>query len=488
MEHGSFVGWTGDDVLHSLYRIADLCVVPSLYEPFGLVALEAMASGCPCIVADTGGPARGRAGRPPRRPALPRPRPALARPHGRAAAQRRRAARPAGGRGGGVGAALRLGRRRRARPPRSTPTCAAPASRRPRPPRRARRCRRRATPIRAPCRPIRAPSPQAAPASAPASSNAGSASAITAQSPTSTPAPTSIPASATRTHARRRRADPHAPPAPRSGSPRRAAAVLEDHAPPRATRPARRASCTLRARERAPRPAVERSGRRHRANVNTAHRRGNASRVDLSPDRRRRSLAERVLGRAVLVVAARSASGRANARSLTAVQRRLRAVARRDRHRSRPWTTSGEPCARDRAPCRPSEPWRSSTSRRRSVERDDRGRARQVVAGTAAGSRPRRRGRSAPPRGDGRTRRGSPRISQCAASACPETVLDVFAEVMNSRSSPVRSSISPTRSLDRQRVAGRDQLRRADPCRRPPSGARARARRPGRGSRSGRAP
>jgi len=55
MDHGSFVGWTGDDVLHSLYRIADLCLVPSLYEPFGLVALEAMASGCPCIVADTGG-------------------------------------------------------------------------------------------------------------------------------------------------------------------------------------------------------------------------------------------------------------------------------------------------------------------------------------------------------------------------------------------------------------------------------------------------
>jgi glycogen(starch) synthase len=29
--------------------------VPSIYEPFGLVALEAMASGCACIVADTGG-------------------------------------------------------------------------------------------------------------------------------------------------------------------------------------------------------------------------------------------------------------------------------------------------------------------------------------------------------------------------------------------------------------------------------------------------
>jgi len=55
MDHGTFLGWIGDDVLHSLYRIADLTVVPSIYEPFGLVALEAMASECPCIVADTGG-------------------------------------------------------------------------------------------------------------------------------------------------------------------------------------------------------------------------------------------------------------------------------------------------------------------------------------------------------------------------------------------------------------------------------------------------
>src|SRR3954453_3640949 len=54
-KHGSFIGWTGDDMLHSLYRVADLCVVPSIYEPFGLVALEAMASGCLCLVADTGG-------------------------------------------------------------------------------------------------------------------------------------------------------------------------------------------------------------------------------------------------------------------------------------------------------------------------------------------------------------------------------------------------------------------------------------------------
>ena len=52
---GTFAGWLGDDALHGLYRIADLCVIPSLYEPFGLVALEAMASGCPCVAADTGG-------------------------------------------------------------------------------------------------------------------------------------------------------------------------------------------------------------------------------------------------------------------------------------------------------------------------------------------------------------------------------------------------------------------------------------------------
>ncbi|HEY5197831.1 MAG TPA: glycosyltransferase family 4 protein [Solirubrobacteraceae bacterium] len=52
---GSFLGWVGDDLLGSLYRIADVCVVPSIYEPAGLVALEAMTCGCPCVVADTGG-------------------------------------------------------------------------------------------------------------------------------------------------------------------------------------------------------------------------------------------------------------------------------------------------------------------------------------------------------------------------------------------------------------------------------------------------
>jgi glycogen(starch) synthase len=65
--HGTFLGWVGDDRLHALYRIAQVCIVPSIYEPFGIVALEAMASGCLCVVADTGGlrevvPADGSAG------------------------------------------------------------------------------------------------------------------------------------------------------------------------------------------------------------------------------------------------------------------------------------------------------------------------------------------------------------------------------------------------------------------------------------------
>jgi glycogen synthase len=55
LKHGTFLGWVGDDMLHALYRVAELVIVPSIYEPFGIVALEAMASGCLCVVADTGG-------------------------------------------------------------------------------------------------------------------------------------------------------------------------------------------------------------------------------------------------------------------------------------------------------------------------------------------------------------------------------------------------------------------------------------------------
>jgi glycogen(starch) synthase len=53
--HGRFLGWVDDETLYALYRVCDVCVVPSRYEPFGIVALEAMALGCACIVADTGG-------------------------------------------------------------------------------------------------------------------------------------------------------------------------------------------------------------------------------------------------------------------------------------------------------------------------------------------------------------------------------------------------------------------------------------------------
>ncbi|MNW58563.1 Glycogen synthase [compost metagenome] len=38
-----------------LLQIADVCVFPSLYEPFGIVALEAMGSGTPVIVSEAGG-------------------------------------------------------------------------------------------------------------------------------------------------------------------------------------------------------------------------------------------------------------------------------------------------------------------------------------------------------------------------------------------------------------------------------------------------
>ena len=41
--------------MHALIAAADVLVVPSLYEPFGLVALEGAALGTPLVVARTGG-------------------------------------------------------------------------------------------------------------------------------------------------------------------------------------------------------------------------------------------------------------------------------------------------------------------------------------------------------------------------------------------------------------------------------------------------
>jgi len=51
----SMVGFVPDDERNRLYGMASAAVVPSLYEPFGITALEAMAAGAPLIAADTGG-------------------------------------------------------------------------------------------------------------------------------------------------------------------------------------------------------------------------------------------------------------------------------------------------------------------------------------------------------------------------------------------------------------------------------------------------
>lgn len=51
----SFPGRIGDELLPTYYAAADVCVVPSHYEPFGLVAIEAMASGTPVVASDVGG-------------------------------------------------------------------------------------------------------------------------------------------------------------------------------------------------------------------------------------------------------------------------------------------------------------------------------------------------------------------------------------------------------------------------------------------------
>ena len=51
----SVAGFISDAVRDRLLKVADAAVFPSLYEPFGIVALEAMAAKCPVIVSDVGG-------------------------------------------------------------------------------------------------------------------------------------------------------------------------------------------------------------------------------------------------------------------------------------------------------------------------------------------------------------------------------------------------------------------------------------------------
>jgi glycosyltransferase involved in cell wall biosynthesis len=50
-----FTGFLDEQSVRFLYQCADVCVVPSLYEPFGITALEAMAAKVPVVVSDTGG-------------------------------------------------------------------------------------------------------------------------------------------------------------------------------------------------------------------------------------------------------------------------------------------------------------------------------------------------------------------------------------------------------------------------------------------------
>jgi len=52
-----FTGGVGGADVHRLYRMADVCVMPSVSEPFGLVALESLRNGTPCIVPRTSGAA-----------------------------------------------------------------------------------------------------------------------------------------------------------------------------------------------------------------------------------------------------------------------------------------------------------------------------------------------------------------------------------------------------------------------------------------------
>ncbi|MEG4351526.1 glycosyltransferase family 1 protein [Microcoleus sp. LAD1_D5] len=50
-----FSGALSREILPAYYAAADVCVIPSHYEPFGLVAIEAMASGTPVVASDVGG-------------------------------------------------------------------------------------------------------------------------------------------------------------------------------------------------------------------------------------------------------------------------------------------------------------------------------------------------------------------------------------------------------------------------------------------------
>ncbi len=50
-----FTGFLPDDDLSELFLCADVMAIPSIYEPFGVVALEAMAAGLPVVASNVDG-------------------------------------------------------------------------------------------------------------------------------------------------------------------------------------------------------------------------------------------------------------------------------------------------------------------------------------------------------------------------------------------------------------------------------------------------
>ena len=50
-----FTGYMAGDDVQKMYKVSDVAVFPSTYEPFGIVALEAMLGGTPTVVSDIGG-------------------------------------------------------------------------------------------------------------------------------------------------------------------------------------------------------------------------------------------------------------------------------------------------------------------------------------------------------------------------------------------------------------------------------------------------
>lgn len=54
-DHVRLTGYVPESVLPAVYSSSDLLIAPSIYEPFGLVALEAAAMQVPLVVGDTGG-------------------------------------------------------------------------------------------------------------------------------------------------------------------------------------------------------------------------------------------------------------------------------------------------------------------------------------------------------------------------------------------------------------------------------------------------